>query len=342
MDLEKLRCCVSLSRHLNFTRAAEENFISQPSMTQKINSLEQELGVQLFRRSNREVSLTEAGRSFVQDAQAILLAYQDAVLRAQSIQAREPASLTLGYAGLNAGEFLPALLERFHAVHPGVGLRMRKDTLNGLNRRLLAGEADMIFSNQFEMARTRSSGASYSLRPPPASSSPAAPTGQKGEAHPGGPEGGASSRLQLCRGARTNSTAPRTPCTRRACPTNPAAWSTTRMSSSPWWRRAWASTPPPSGITAHAGKRWPAWIWNWTWTTCRSSSPGAKSDHRPVLQDFVDIAQRYFAGEEFQLSPPCQPWKRGAAAWFCSRPSFLRGLKLLAQIGHRAPCGKPA
>lgn len=67
-----------------------------------------------------------------------------------------------------------------------------------------------------------------------------------------------------------------------------------------------------------------------------------KSDHRPVLQDFVDIAQRYFAGEEFQLSPPCQPWKRGAAAWFCSRPSFLRGLKLLAQIGHRAPCGKPA
>lgn len=96
MDLEKLRCCVSLSRHLNFTRAAEENFISQPSMTQKINSLEQELGVQLFRRSNREVSLTEAGRSFVQDAQAILLAYQDAVLRAQSIQAREPASPYVG------------------------------------------------------------------------------------------------------------------------------------------------------------------------------------------------------------------------------------------------------
>ena len=307
MDLEKLRCCVSLSRHLNFTRAAEENFISQPSMTQKINSLEQELGVQLFRRSNREVSLTEAGRSFVQDAQAILLAYQDAVLRAQSIQAREPASLTLGYAGLNAGEFLPALLERFHAVHPGVGLRMRKDTLNGLNRRLLAGEADMIFSNQFEMARHPEFQGVALFETTPCVILPLQHPLAKRE------------KLTLAdlRGERLLASS----CAEAPDEFNGAA-NALHQAGVPY---------EPSGLVydedviismVEAGLGlYPSA--KWYHSACREKVACVdleldvdnmqiiiawrKSDHRPVLQDFVDIAQRYFAGEDFQLPPPCQP-----------------------------------
>lgn len=55
-----------------------------------------------------------------------------------------------------------------------------------------------------------------------------------------------------------------------------------------------------------------------------------KSDHRPVLQDFVDIAQRYFAGEEFQLSPPLPALgKEGRAAWVLQPPLFSPGIETI-------------
>lgn len=64
MDIRGLKYFISAAECLNFTRAAKECFITQTAMSQHIANMEKELGFQLFRRNNRNVELTTAGRDF--------------------------------------------------------------------------------------------------------------------------------------------------------------------------------------------------------------------------------------------------------------------------------------
>ena len=72
MELRHLRYFLSVAEELNFTRAAEKNFVAQPSLSQQIKDLEEELGAQLFYRQNRNIQLTEEGQQFYIDAKQIL------------------------------------------------------------------------------------------------------------------------------------------------------------------------------------------------------------------------------------------------------------------------------
>lgn len=64
----QIECFLSVANHLNFARASEELNISQPAVTHQIKTLEAKLGVKLFKRSTRLVSLTEEGLYFLDDA----------------------------------------------------------------------------------------------------------------------------------------------------------------------------------------------------------------------------------------------------------------------------------
>ena len=72
MNLENMKCFISLAECLNFTRAADKEHITQTSMSRKISSLEEELNVRLFYRDNHSVVLTDAGREFYIQAQRLL------------------------------------------------------------------------------------------------------------------------------------------------------------------------------------------------------------------------------------------------------------------------------
>lgn len=79
MNEHQLQCFLAVAKHCNFSRAARELFLSQPSLSYQISHLEKELGVQLFRRTTTQVELTEAGRTFEPYARQICASYAESL-----------------------------------------------------------------------------------------------------------------------------------------------------------------------------------------------------------------------------------------------------------------------
>ncbi|MGF7443415.1 LysR family transcriptional regulator, partial [Klebsiella michiganensis] len=82
IELRHLRYFIAVAEELHFGHAAARLNISQPPLSQQIQILEQQIGARLFARTNRSVSLTEAGRQFLADSRQILSQVDDAAARA--------------------------------------------------------------------------------------------------------------------------------------------------------------------------------------------------------------------------------------------------------------------
>lgn len=143
MELHHLRYFEAVARIGNITRAAEELNIAQPSLSKQIQSLEADVGTQLFDRVGRRVELTDAGR--------LLLPYARRVLReveAARAALRERADLTSGHVAIGApptigARLLPQALAAFNTLHPNIELELHEAGSAPLVRQLLAGEVDL-------------------------------------------------------------------------------------------------------------------------------------------------------------------------------------------------------
>ena len=97
MELRHLRYFIQVAEELNFTRAAEKIFIAQPSLSQQIKDLEEELGSTLFLRKSRTLSLTEEGEQFYQDAKHILQLAAQAKQNVKIISNNKKNKLNIGF-----------------------------------------------------------------------------------------------------------------------------------------------------------------------------------------------------------------------------------------------------
>lgn len=111
---------LELSRTLNFNRAAENLFITQPTLSYQIKTLEEELGFRIFDRRGKTVQLTPAGVQFTETLQNIRNELQRAIEQAQNFSARYSASLSIGMGVRSMLLRLPEAIVRFSASHPGV------------------------------------------------------------------------------------------------------------------------------------------------------------------------------------------------------------------------------
>src|SRR5688572_16347514 len=122
MELRQVQYFVTLAEHRHFGRAAEALHIAQPSLSQQIRALEEDLGVVLFERSRRHVALTHDGEAFLPYARQMLTLADDARADLADRSNLHRGRVRLGTTPTIGGHLLPRILQRFHVKYPGLEL----------------------------------------------------------------------------------------------------------------------------------------------------------------------------------------------------------------------------
>ena len=115
-----------LGEELNYRRAAERLFITQPALSTAIKQLEHQLGVMLFTRSTREVALTELGAAWLPKVRDALRGIDSAVDDLIAIVARTTAAIRLGYLIGTGADLLFRLVRHFEVAHPEITVEPRE------------------------------------------------------------------------------------------------------------------------------------------------------------------------------------------------------------------------
>ena len=146
MELRHLRYFVAVAEEGHITRAAERLGIQQPPLSHQIKALERELGVQLFRRLPRGVELTEAGRSFIEDARAALARVGQGVEAAKRAARGEQGHLRLAVPPTAPFHpFVPQVILAFREAYPLVSLTMEENLRMETLEQLRGGQMDVAF-----------------------------------------------------------------------------------------------------------------------------------------------------------------------------------------------------
>lgn len=140
MELAQLEAFLQVAHHRSFSRAAEALFLTQPSVTARIQSLEREIGERLFERTGRSVTLTDAGRAFIQHAQRALTAVQEGTDAIEAVRHGDVGSIRIGASSSIATYALPGILQKFRESRPRVHVHLSTGTTEDMVERLLAGE----------------------------------------------------------------------------------------------------------------------------------------------------------------------------------------------------------
>lgn len=146
MNLNQLRYFIAVAESGSFTKAASQYFISQTAITLQIRALEESMGVELFDRSSRPVSLTPAGCTFLMDAKAILERMSQAVRRVHEASVGLVGTLRIGYTKGYERSDLSDRLRGFHRNYPNILVSCYRCDTDMLASGLLNDEFDIIFT----------------------------------------------------------------------------------------------------------------------------------------------------------------------------------------------------
>jgi LysR family transcriptional regulator, hydrogen peroxide-inducible genes activator len=143
MEVHQLRYFCAVAESGNFTRAAESARVSQPSLSQQIHKLEDELGARLFDRLPRSARLTQFGKAFLPKAKAILRQIGEARVEIREMASVESGEVILGAIPTIAPYLLPPMLSGFSRQHPSVSVSVVEEITPTLLERLHQGTLDL-------------------------------------------------------------------------------------------------------------------------------------------------------------------------------------------------------
>ena len=152
MNSKQIDCILMLAQTLNFNRAAENLYITQPTLTYHIKTAEEEIGFPIFNRSGKGAALTPAGQQFCLVLGNLRDELKRAIEQGQNNSRRYHANLTVGLPMRSAIYFLPQAIEEFERTHEGVSVTPEFIPLHSTDR-FLRGEQDMVFAREEDMKR---------------------------------------------------------------------------------------------------------------------------------------------------------------------------------------------
>ncbi len=144
VTFRQLRVFTEVARHLSFARAAEALHLTPPAVTMQVKELEGQVGLPLFERKGRQVSLTTAGEYFLVHAKRLQSALKDADDAMARFKRLETGLLTIGMVS-TAKYFVPRLLARFREEHRGVDVRLQ---VSGNREQLV----ELLHANEVDLA----------------------------------------------------------------------------------------------------------------------------------------------------------------------------------------------
>jgi DNA-binding transcriptional LysR family regulator len=147
LTLRQLKVFESVARHLNYTRAAEELFLTQPAVSMQIRQLEQQLGVALFEQLGKRIHLTEAGQEVLVYARGITQQLDELENVLNHLKGVGGGKLRISVA-TTANYFIPTLLATFARRYPGVTVSLDVTNRETLLQQLTENTVDLVIMGQ--------------------------------------------------------------------------------------------------------------------------------------------------------------------------------------------------
>lgn len=148
MELRHLRYFVAVAEMLNFTKAAARLRLAQPALSRQVSDLEEELGVDLLKRTSHGVILTEEGKLFLRESQAILQRAGESVTKVRALARGEFGEIQMGYVPPLDLHILPRALAEFQRTTPGVKVVLHDLGTDELCRELQKGSLHLALMMQ--------------------------------------------------------------------------------------------------------------------------------------------------------------------------------------------------
>jgi DNA-binding transcriptional LysR family regulator len=145
VNLQFLKTFLAVRKHLNYTRAAEEVYLSQPAVSRQIKQLESEFGTQLVEQLGKSLHLTKAGQTLAKEAEMLLGALERTREAVQAHSSLEHGALRIGTSTTPGSYLLPKVLGRFHERFPDIDLHYVADNSQKVEQMIIDNSLDFGF-----------------------------------------------------------------------------------------------------------------------------------------------------------------------------------------------------
>ena len=146
MDIKQLEVFLSVAHHLSFSKAAEEMYVSQPTVSAYISSLEKQLNTQLLIRNTKEVSLTKAGQELLNYAQKILSLRDQALQSIGGASQKANGSLDIIASTIPGQHLLPEIIASFHKTWPNIIIKVSQTDSRHVEQEMIGFRYDFGMS----------------------------------------------------------------------------------------------------------------------------------------------------------------------------------------------------
>ena len=148
MNIHELNYVLCIAKHQNMTKAAQELFISQPTLSKHLGKLERELGIKLFSRVDNCYIPTYAGRRYMEYASGVLELTRDWEKELADLRSQNDGELNVAFPLMRSSCMIPRILPAFRRIHPNIRLNFLEETYAIQERLLTDSRIDFaIFSD---------------------------------------------------------------------------------------------------------------------------------------------------------------------------------------------------